>query len=114
MAKNDYYVIVYNILAYLYQCLKNGVDPDDAKLRPNGKFLNINEKYWKYIMVNLQEDGFINGLLVDESDNECNIYRLDLIQITPLGIEFLTENSTITKAKKFFENSAEILFPLIK
>ena len=28
MAANDYHVIVYEILAYLYDCLKNGIDPD--------------------------------------------------------------------------------------
>ena len=32
MAANDYHVIVYQILAYLYACLKDGVDIDLASI----------------------------------------------------------------------------------
>ena len=32
MAANDYHVIVYQILAYLYSCLKDGVDVDLASI----------------------------------------------------------------------------------
>ena len=32
MAANDYHVIVYQILAYLYACLKDGVDVDLASI----------------------------------------------------------------------------------
>ena len=32
MAKDDYHVIVYQILAYLYAQLKAGEDPDEAML----------------------------------------------------------------------------------
>ena len=28
MAKDDYFVVMYKILAYLYQCLKDGVKPN--------------------------------------------------------------------------------------
>jgi hypothetical protein len=28
MAKNDYYVLVYRVLMYLYNCLKKGEDVD--------------------------------------------------------------------------------------
>lgn len=114
MAKDDYHVIVYNILAYLYQCLKHGEKPDESKLRCNGKFLDINETYWKYIFKNIYEYGFITGIIIDKNDNGHNIYRLDMAQITPTGIEYLTENSTMQKAKKFFKDTAEVLIPLIK
>ena len=33
MAKDDYYVIVYQILAYLYRCLKEGENVDGKMLQ---------------------------------------------------------------------------------
>ncbi|WP_263854361.1 hypothetical protein [Ligilactobacillus murinus] len=42
MAKNDYYVLVYRVLMYLYNCLKKGEDVDVSKLTP--QWLGINER----------------------------------------------------------------------
>ena len=47
MAKDDYFVIVYQILKYLYDCLKQGIKPDKEKL--SYEFLNIPPSYWEYI-----------------------------------------------------------------
>ncbi len=57
MAKNDYYVLVYRVLMYLYNCLKNGEDVDVSKLTP--QWLGINERYFEYIFDTLDEEGFI-------------------------------------------------------
>ncbi len=46
MAKDDYHVIVYQILAYLYKCLKNGIAADPEDLLP-GKLYDINPVYWE-------------------------------------------------------------------
>lgn len=54
MAKDDYYVIVYKVLAYLYLQLKSGADIDPPVLSNKGIFCNINYKYWSYIMGNMQ------------------------------------------------------------
>ena len=40
MARNDYYVIAYQILAYLYECLKEGAKPDMEYLSPENKIFN--------------------------------------------------------------------------
>ena len=42
MAKNDYYVLVYRVLMYLYNCLKKGEDVDVSKLTL--QWLGINER----------------------------------------------------------------------
>lgn len=50
MAMDDYPVLVYKILAYLYACLKNGVKPDPAFLSADGSYLGgINERYYGFI-----------------------------------------------------------------
>ena len=110
MAKDDYFVIVYQVLAYLYRCLKDGEDLDPELLAPTSRLLNINERYWGYIIENLQNDGFIRGASLKFAMGhvlyECN---LENCQITPKGIEYLCENSTIKKAYKFLKEVKSIV-----
>lgn len=42
MARDDYYVIVYQILAYLYQKLKKGQDIDPKEISNNCTLFKIN------------------------------------------------------------------------
>lgn len=110
MARDDYHVIVYQILAYLYQQLKKGLDVDPKKLEHNSNFLSINMKYWQYIMISLLEEGYIKGIVVEETiDGMLEIYNLGECQITPKGIEYLTDNSTINKAKEFFKDLKDVI-----
>lgn len=60
MAKDDYFVIVYQVLKYLYECLKDGKTPDKDKLSYNR--LGINKNYWDYIIANMVLDDLIVGL----------------------------------------------------
>ena len=50
MAKNDYHVIVYRILLYLYACLKGGEDVDTKRLDEIALAAGANERYWHYIL----------------------------------------------------------------
>ena len=43
MAKDDYFVIVYQILAYLYRKLKDGEPVDPDMLHHDSSILKINE-----------------------------------------------------------------------
>lgn len=58
MAKDDYFVLVYKILAYLYTVLKEGRSPDAKMLQYDSTLLGVNEPYWAYIMENLQAQGY--------------------------------------------------------
>ena len=68
MSKDDYFVVVYRILAYLYHCVKNGINPDMEYLTYNTKHFPVCESYWEYIIehekyynVELTETGSINA-----------------------------------------------------
>lgn len=104
MAKDDYFVIVYQLLKYLYECLKRGVQPDINMLDPST--FNISESYWDYVMKNLIEDGYIEGVRIVQVDgaDRLPLVNLNEIQITPVGIEYLESNSSIQKAMKFMQN----------
>lgn len=110
MAKDDYHVIVYQILAYLYVKLKAGEKVDGKMLEPGSQYLNINDRYWTYIIVNLVKMGFITGPVITNPWGQDTIINgLDDTQITPLGIEYLCENSFIEKAKNFLKDAKAIV-----
>lgn len=111
MAKNDYYVIAYQILAYLYQSLKNGDDIETDMLRPNSRLLQVNERYWSYIIYNLSAEGYIDGVCFVPLNGQRFPYvaKLDECMITPKGIEYLCENSSIKKAFHYLKEIKEIV-----
>ncbi|MDO4615696.1 MAG: YjcQ family protein [Lachnospiraceae bacterium] len=109
MAKDDYYVIVYKILAYLYVKLKAWEDIDQYLIMPGGQFCKINERYWTYIMIHMLRGGYIEGISTTRTFGaECIVNNLDCIQITPRGIDYLCNNSLFEKAKAFLKDVKEI------
>ncbi len=51
MSRDDYFVIVYQVLKYLYDCLKKGERPDKDLL--NEDEYSIPKQYWEYILISL-------------------------------------------------------------
>lgn len=97
MAKDDYFYIVYVLLSYLYKCLKKGTAVTPEKLDELGS--KYSSEYWTYVLTNLSDDGYITGItkittLMGES------YKATNVKITPKGIEYLNENSTMKKIGK--------------
>lgn len=115
MSKDDYHVIVYQILAYLYQCLKKGVSVEAKNLEHNCKYFQINRDYWMYILYHMQSSGLIEGLtFVDIDGSEFPLpTNLEKCRITPKGIEYLCDNSLMEKAKRFIKETAELLVPFV-
>ena len=47
MAKDDYHVIAYQVLSYLYQRLKKGLPAEPVMLSANGGLIKANERDWR-------------------------------------------------------------------
>lgn len=115
MAKDDYHVIVYQILAYLYQCLKKGIDVNPKMISIDSEYFKVNEqsinkRYWAYIIYNLQRYNLIEGVIFAGIDGAKNMpINLEHCMITPAGIEYLSDNSFISKAESFLKNAKAIL-----
>lgn len=90
MAKDDYQVVVFRILKYLYQQLKKGLPVEAEMLGHDSKTCKINESYWRYIITSMQDEGLIKGLNTGEEQLDCE--QLGNIQITPKGIELLSDS----------------------
>lgn len=110
MAKDDYPVIVYQILAYLYVQLKAGEEIDTKLLEADSNYLNINKRYWTYIIENLYNQGFVSGVHINNAwGGDIAMVDIEDIMITPLGIEYLTDNSFINRAKKMLKDAKAIV-----
>lgn len=116
MAKDDFPVIVYQILAYLYQCLKRGEDIDPQMISTDSGLFNvngqtINKRYWSYIIYNLQKLQLIEGVVFADFDSVKHPVPINWedCQITPIGIEYLTDNSFLQKAKDFLKDAKAIV-----
>ena len=111
MAKDDYYVIVYQILSYLYQRLKKGERVTEAMLQYNSPLFNINKSYWAYIIYNMQKEGLIDGISFIPLDGLDVPYAVNIEKcyITPSGIAYLCDNSFMEKAKHFLKDIKEII-----
>lgn len=116
MAKDDYPVIVYQILAYLYKCLKTGEKVDSKMLDKNSPYFivggqKLSDHYWCFILYNLQRQGYINGIMFSRRAEEHRYYRpkeWSDCMITVAGIEYLTDNNFMQKAKAFLQDEIDI------
>lgn len=100
MAKDDYYVIAYQILGYLYSRIKAGKKAEPEVLKNDGPMYNIDYAYWSYIMINLFNEGYIKGITFKDSGDVQIVLGLDKCQITPDGIQYLNDNSSFKQAIK--------------
>ena len=115
MAKDDYHVIVYQILAYLYQCLKKGEAVEAKNLAHNCKYFQINRDYWAYILYHLSKSGYIEGLGFLDMDGEALPLPVELesCRITPQGIDYLCGNSFMAKATRFVRETKDRIVPFV-
>lgn len=110
MSKDDYHVIVYQVLSYLYACLKAGDDPKDKELAAIALKAELNERYWHYILKSLVDYGLVQGCTVVEADNSFpRVLGMEHAAITPTGIGYLTDNAFIAKAKRFLKDAKDIM-----
>lgn len=109
MAKDDYYVIVYKLLAYLYIQLKTGEPIGVDFVSNEGKLFDINKPYWTYIIRHLYSDGYIEGISITKAmGGNYFIDNLGSMMITPKGIDYLCNNSLFEKAKSFLKDVKEV------
>ena len=109
MAKDDYFVLVNRLLRYLYKCLKQGASPNWELIAPNTKDFPVGEEYFVYILSHLLADGYIEGIV--EVANVRSVGRFKEttgLKITPAGIEYLEENSTMKKVTELLGPAGEI------
>lgn len=96
-------IVMYKILKYMYECLKQGKNVDAEDICNNCEMLNISLSYWTQIMKELINHGYITGVYEIKSigNADCGIKVGTNAKITYDGVQFLEENSGMRKAADF-------------
>lgn len=110
MAKDDYDTLVFKILAFLYKCLKGKAEDRPAEyIQPMTKDFPIQEDYLNYILIKMQEQGLVERLEVSKIWGGDPIVKVtDQLRITPDGIHYLRDNSTMRKLSQLLPQAAAI------
>lgn len=109
MSGDDMHVIMYKVLAYLYDCMKKGIEPQGSRIRPGGDVAGpIPESYWCEIMAQMADRGLVRGVSVMWSDNAPTVV-LARPTVTLEGVEFLQDNSMMRKALDFLKEAKSTL-----
>lgn len=107
MPKDDYFVIVYRILTYLYACFKSGDQPERELFSPEA--MSINRGYWCNVMESISNEGYVTGVSVISARlGQCGI-KLSGLKITQKGIEYLQDNSKMAKARTLLKETSDII-----
>lgn len=110
MAQNDMFVVMAQIIAYLYDCMKEGKTPKLSDW--SAEACGVNQRYWTKIVSQLVEDDFISGVQVVKTSMGDTINAYDPA-VTRWGVQFARENSGMAKAVEFLRNGGGILANLV-
>ena len=107
MARNDMEVIMYKLLRYLYECMKNDIHPDLKKYGWKSELFDIPKAYWCKILHILIEKKLVTGFSVIKSKDGIQIQIDSAVAITFEGREFLRDNSGMKKAEEYCKDTFE-------
>lgn len=109
MARDDYDRIVCIILTYLYARLKRKTEEKpDVYLQPLTKDFPISEEYFYFVLENMLKEGYIDGIILVKTwgGDIINVSGMPNIHITPDGIHYLCENSTMRNVLEWLRDNA--------
>ena len=115
LVHDDFKIVVYKYLAYMYFQLKKGEPLDPEKLMNDGEsaLAHINRTYWEFIFDSLEELGYIRWPKdVREAGDPYTPEQLPHCKITPLGIDYLLQISALEEVKKVV-GSAKAVVPFL-
>ena len=110
MAKDDYYTLVSKVLVFLYKRLKGKAKSDIIDyISPLTNDFPVEREYLEYVSEQLTNNEYVDKVVVTRAWGG-DIVRIDYskMRITPKGIDYLIENSTIRKIVEFLPEARSI------
>lgn len=106
----DNFKVIYKILKHL-EVMLDCEETDVSAISPER--LGITRARWEQILIMLQKEGYIEGIIVSMSlsDDKPHIAKPIKPLITLRGLEYLAENSLVKKAGKTLKGIVEIAKP---
>jgi hypothetical protein len=115
MAKDNYSVLVYKILLYLYACTQRKIVFDQQVYDKAIGKEHLNDGYIENVYRMMQDEGLIEGFVFTNPWGAAIVELSDEqdLRITAAGIRYLEENSTMQKVKKFLIGKVDLEAELI-
>lgn len=101
MASDDFEVVAFKILSYLYRCMKGGKKVDIAALR---QLVGCNEAYFGAVARSLQSKGYVEGFVFDSP----SLAVMSDPAITMDGAIYVGENSCMRRAADFAGHAFDV------
>ncbi len=116
MAKDDYDVILYRLLVYLYACKKRKIMFDDEVFRATVMKNVENELYFYDVLDMAQNEGLIVGAHFTTAwgQDKIPLFDYDDLEITANGIHYLKENSTMTNVGNMLKEAVDAIANLAR
>lgn len=104
----DNFKVIYRILKHLEASL-DCVYPDMSVI--SAAALNISHERWEQLLIELQLNGYIRGLVFAQSMSDSRPHLTEPIKptITLAGLEYLANNTTLKKAGNILRGLKEII-----
>lgn len=114
MARDDYDVIKYRILVYLYACLKRKISFDKTVFLYHVCSGSKSKEYFIDIFRMIQSEGYMEGLAFTHIWGNDYILANDIesAKITPAGIRYLKENDLMKQIGEMFRKENETIASL--
>lgn len=94
MSRDDFEVIIFKVLTYLYSCLKAGTSANVDKAR---EVAGCNDAYWRAVVEDMLADGLIAVTALDGWHGKAYLE----MRITSKGASYLKENSRMGAVRRF-------------
>lgn len=94
MSVSDFELGKYKALSYLYECIREGVEPNDAMAQEVTK---LNPVFWRAVENDLVRNELVTA--VEVKTLKETLYGN--LQITSAGVAYLEENPGARKAREF-------------
>lgn len=114
MAKDDYEVILYRILVYLYAVKKRSITFEALTFEGSVKRNVENEQYFTDILRMAQDEGLIKGLEFTKAWGNDWLLISDIsdAEITAEGIRYIKDNSKMQKIGEMLKDAGDIIIGL--
>lgn len=111
---DDYDVIVYRVLTYLYAVLKREIIFDDDTFQAAVRKNVESDEYFVSVLRLMQNEGLIEGLVITKAWGGVYLLGSDLrdAEITAAGIHYLKDNSTMKKVGDTLKAAADLIAEL--
>lgn len=114
MAKDDYYVIVYKILVYLYAEFKGKEIFEQIRYDKAIGKKNIDEEYLYRVYMMMSDEGYIGTLtsITAWGNDIIPLFDEKDLKITAKGIDYLEQNDRMKAVGKFMAEKVDTIAKL--